>query len=197
MHPIRIFGGLSALLIVVALTGCASGSPPRQADAPVQAERFAQEKAKYDSSVGKNFWVQLPVRVCPKPEPLSFDCTTINSPMRLTVDRIDEDAIAGGTAYCHVTLDDGRVGYADCYLLMAQTTETDPAVAAAECRRRGDPRIGMTAKQVEATCWGKPGHVDRRQTAGAITDRYVYGDGRYVYLRNGVVTSIQASGTLR
>jgi hypothetical protein len=26
---------------------------------------------------------------------------------------------------------------------------------AAECKRRGDPRVGMTAEQVEATCWGQ------------------------------------------
>jgi hypothetical protein len=56
---------------------------------------------------------------------------------------------------------------------------------------------GMTAKQVEATCWGKPNHVNRTETAGVIFDQYVYSDSRYVYLQNGVVTSIQATGTLR
>jgi hypothetical protein len=65
--------------------------------------------------------------------------------------------------------------------------------------RCGPPRtrIGMTAKQVEATCWGKPEHVNRTQTAGVISDQYVYSNGRYVYLHNGIVTSIQATGTLR
>jgi hypothetical protein len=33
----------------------------------------------------------------------------------------------------------------------------------------------------------------RSETAGAIFDQYVYGDDRYVYLRNGVVTSIHAA----
>jgi hypothetical protein len=55
----------------------------------------------------------------------------------------------------------------------------------------------MSYKQVEATCWGKPEHVNRTENASAIEDQYVYGDGRYVYLRNGVVTSIQASGSVR
>jgi hypothetical protein len=77
------------------------------------------------------------------------------------------------------------------------TVICDPVKAAAECERCGDPRFGVTAKQVEATCWGKPDHVNRTETAGVISDQYVHGDSRYVYLRNGIVTSIQASGTLR
>jgi len=197
VRTIRAVGGLAALLIAVALAGCASGASPRPAFAQAQADRFAQEKAKYDSKVGKDFWVKLPVRLCPRPTVSSLDCTTITSQSRLTLDRIDEGVVDTGDAYCHVTLDDGRAGYAGCFELMAETTDVDPAVTAADCKRRGNPRIGMTAKQVEASCWGKPGHVNRRQTAGAITDQYVYGDGRYLYLRNGVVTSIQTSGKLR
>lgn len=186
------------------MTGCSSGMSPMQADAQAQSKRFDEEKAKYVVNVGKTFWVQMPVRVCSQPTPLSPDCMTVNSPTRLTLDRIDEAslesdgrALPSGDAYCHVMLDDGRGGYVGCFYLMAQTTDVDPAVTAADCKRRGNPRIGMTAKQVEASCWGKPEHVNRRQTAHATSDQYVYGDGRYVYLRNGIVTSIQMSGTLR
>jgi hypothetical protein len=64
----------------------------------------------------------------------------------------------------------------------------------AECKRRGEPRIGMTYKQVEETCWGKPKDVNRTQTASGTSDQLVYSDGHYVYLRNGIVTGIQ-SGT--
>lgn len=195
LRSIRALGGPAALAIAVALSGCAGGPSPTQAGA--LAQRFAQEKAKYEANVGKNFWVQMDVRLCQKPIASSPDCTIISSPTRLTLDRIDEGVVEAGDAYCHVTLDDGRAGYVGCFVLMAQTTDIDPAVAAAECKRRGNPRVGMTAKQVEASCWGKPDHVNRRQTARATTDQYVYGDGRYVHLRNGIVTSIQASGTLR
>jgi len=45
----------------------------------------------------------------------------------------------------------------------------------------------MTARQVEATCCGKPDRVDR----------YVYGKSRFVLLHNGIVTSVQVSGALR
>jgi hypothetical protein len=60
----------------------------------------------------------------------------------------------------YVTLDDGRAGYILTYDLLGHATDIDPVKAAAECKRRGDPHIGMTAKQVEATCWGKPDHVN-------------------------------------
>jgi hypothetical protein len=73
-------------------------------------------------------------------------------------------------------------------------SETDPAIAAAECKRRGEPRLGMNAKQLEATCWGKPDHINRRQTAKGIRDQYVYLSGRYVDLHNGIVTSIDQGG---
>ena len=102
--------------------------------------------------------------------------------------------VSDGVAYYQLQLDDGRTVYANAPLV--GTTDIDPAIAAAECKRRGAPRIGMTYKQVEATCWGKPDHVNRSETSGATSDQYVYGDDRYVYLRNGIVTSIQTSGTL-
>ena len=96
-----------------------------------------------------------------------------------------------------MTLDDNRTGYISAFQSVAFATNTDPAQAAAECRRRGDPRLGMTAKQVEATCWGKPDRVDRRETVRGVTERYVYGKSRFVLLHNGIVTSVQVSGTLR
>jgi hypothetical protein len=55
----------------------------------------------------------------------------------------------------------------------------------------------MSAKQVVASCWGKPDHVDRRETAGGISERYVYNKGVYVILRNGIVTAVETRGRLR
>jgi hypothetical protein len=43
---------------------------------------------------------------------------------------------------------------------------------------------------------GETGAFDRRETTQGITERYVYEDGR-VILHNGIVTSVQTSGTLR
>jgi hypothetical protein len=75
-------------------------------------------------------------------------------------------------------------------------TDIDLDKVAAECKRHGNPRIGMTAKQVLATCWGKPDHVDRRETARGVTERYIYDNGRVIF-HNGIVTSVQTSGTVR
>ena len=66
-------------------------------------------------------------------------------------------------------------------------------MTAAECRRRGDPHIGMSAKQVEATCWGKPDHVNTTERQSGLYQQYVYGDDKFVYLRNGVVTSVNVN----
>jgi hypothetical protein len=55
----------------------------------------------------------------------------------------------------------------------------------------------MSAKQVRATCRGEPDRVDRRETARGVTERDVYGKSRHVLLHNGIVTSVQISGTLR
>jgi hypothetical protein len=55
----------------------------------------------------------------------------------------------------------------------------------------------MSRQHLEATCWGKPIRVDRRETARGVSERYVYGKTRFVLLHNGVVTSVQFSGRLR
>jgi hypothetical protein len=93
-----------------------------------------------------------------------------------------------GGLYYHVTLDDGRTGYTLSTLALEFGTEMSPE----ECKRRGEPRIGMTYKQVEASCWGKPKDVNRTQTAGGTDDQLVYNEGHYVYLRNGIVTAVQS-----
>jgi hypothetical protein len=113
---------------------------------------------------------------------------------KLQLDGIERGVTSA--AYYHVKLEDGRTGYISAFDLVRFGTDVDPAQAAAECKRRGNPRVGMTAKQVRATCWGEPDHVDRKETARGVTERYVYDTGR-VILHNGIATSVQISGTLR
>lgn len=64
--------------------------------------------------------------------------------------------------------------------------------AKADCDRRGGIKIGMTAAEVTASCWGKPERVNTTHYTGGDHQQWVYGYN-YVYLRNGVVTSIQTS----
>ncbi|WP_180287760.1 hypothetical protein [Janthinobacterium sp. 35] len=49
----------------------------------------------------------------------------------------------------------------------------------------------MTAKQVRASNWGGPESVNRSTGTYGVHEQWVYGGGNYIYLENGVVTSIQ------
>jgi hypothetical protein len=142
-----------------------------------------------DPFIGKDLWVPL-VNLCEQPDIVRGNCTHVQGPpdVHLKIDGTKMGTLSD--IYYHVALDDGRTGYALATLVLGHATEMSPE----ECKRRGEPRIGMTYKQVEATCWGKPKDVNRTQTGNGVTDQLVYTDGHYVYLRNGIVTGIQ-SGT--
>ena len=53
-------------------------------------------------------------------------------------------------------------------------------------------KIGDTADFViKKSSWGKPKEINRTTTKYGSHEQWVYGDGNYLYLDNGVVTSIQ------
>ncbi|AGK96763.1 zinc ribbon domain-containing protein [Clostridium pasteurianum] len=54
-----------------------------------------------------------------------------------------------------------------------------------------DPTIGMTADQVRKSTWGNPKSINRTTTAYGTSEQWVYPNYRYIYLDNGIVTSIQ------
>ena len=178
------------VIALAALVGCARRPPA------VDFERdFLQEKAKYESNIGKNYWLLGSRFLCPTPTTNVVDCMSILAGSKLQLDGIERGVTSD--AYYHVTLEDGRTGYISAFDLVRFGTDVDPAQATVECKRRGEPRVGMTAKQVRATCWGEPNRVDHLETARGVTERYVYGRNRHVLLHNGIVTSVQISGTLR
>ena len=164
---------------------------------------FLQAKATAEPNVGKTFWLARALLICDKPMLITeTKCDPVEKNTRLQVDRIEQgfDEENGvrrstGFAFYHIAVADGRTGYVLTSSFDSSATTIDLEKIAAECKRRGEPRVGMTAKQVEATCWGKPDRVDRLKTAQGTTDRYVYERGR-VILKNGVVTSVKISGTL-
>ena len=185
----RLYFGFIALAV---MTGCA-GRPT----APVVDfdKEFLQEKAKYEPNLGKTFWLNGVASLCPTSTTNVIDCTLIDAGTKLQLDGIERGVTTD--AFYHVKLEDGRTGYIEAFHLIRFGTDVDPAQAVAECKRRGDPRIGMSAKQVRATCWGEPDRVDRRETARGVTERYACGKSRFVLLHNGIVTSVQISGRLR
>ena len=190
-------------LLAFALAGCGSAQQQLQLQHQTNPQTYAQEKARYERNVGKVYWVAGALRFCPMPDLINTKCQVLGEG-HLKIDGIEQgitETPAGNLParerYYRVTLHDGRTGYILTADLLAHGADIEPEMAAADCKRRGDPRVGMTAEQVEASCWGKPGHVSRTNTAGGISDQYVYGDGRSVDLRDGIVTSMQGTATLR
>ena len=58
--------------------------------------------------------------------------------------------------------------------------------------RKGGVRIGMTAKHVrEKTDWGEPNSINTTITSSGRIEQWVYGDGDYLYFRNGILDAIQ------
>ncbi len=55
------------------------------------------------------------------------------------------------------------------------------------------PMIGMTAKEVEATEWGKPQKINRSTYMWGIEEQWVYSNYRYVYFENGICVAVQDS----
>jgi hypothetical protein len=193
---------LFSVITLAAVTGCIRSNTAIQES--VNTELFVRMKMIEEANVGKTFWLARGVLLCEKPMLITATkCDPVEKNTRLQVDGLEQgfDEENGvrhlnGMAFYRITLADGRAGYVLTSSFDGSTTTIDLEKAAAECKRRGEPRVGMTAKQVEATCWGKPNHVDRLKTVRGTTDRYLYDQGR-VILRNGIVTSVQINGTLR
>jgi hypothetical protein len=61
---------------------------------------------------------------------------------------------------------------------------------AAEKRKKG-VTIGMTKEDVLASNWGKPKSVNSSTYSFGVREQWVYGNGHYLYFKNGVLDSIQ------
>ena len=52
------------------------------------------------------------------------------------------------------------------------------------------PAIGMTADEVRASSWGNPKDINRDTYSWGVQEQWCYSDYRYIYLEDGIVTSI-------
>jgi hypothetical protein len=164
-----------------------------------------QQISDINGRIGQHYWPTRTLPVCDRPRPDSNLC----------VDHTDGFVVTGAgsdgkIAYFQVKADNGGAGYIK-YTFNDALSIEDPVAkrkneeaeraerqrADAECKRRGQPRTGMSLAQVRATCWGEPNHVNRTEGITAIHDQLVHNNDRYIYMTNGIVTSIQSSGTLR
>lgn len=53
------------------------------------------------------------------------------------------------------------------------------------------PSIGMTANDVINSRWGSPKDVNKTITEYGVSEQWVYSNYRYIYLEDGIVTTIQ------
>ncbi|WP_018887772.1 zinc-ribbon domain-containing protein [Paenibacillus massiliensis] len=57
-----------------------------------------------------------------------------------------------------------------------------------------NPAIGMTASEVRESSWGEPSDINRTTTSFGVSEQWVYSNYsgyRFIYLDDGIVTSIQ------
>jgi hypothetical protein len=193
-------------IFVCVFIGCALAARTAALATDSVSPAYAQNAARYESMVGKDYWINPVFWLSFCTEPVLFgDCKTLRSPLHFKIDGLVQGYVKTtfskrmlDDAFYHVVLDDGRQGYSNAALASPMMTNVDPvaaaATAAAECKKRGEPRIGMTVKQLEATCWGKPDHINRRQTAKGTREQYVYGKNKKIDLHDGIVTSIDQGG---
>lgn len=52
------------------------------------------------------------------------------------------------------------------------------------------PSIGMTAEEVRASTWGNPTKINKSTYSWGTTEQWVYPNYKYIYFKNGRVTSI-------
>lgn len=54
-----------------------------------------------------------------------------------------------------------------------------------------EPEIGMTSEEVLNSTWGRPKDINRTRTEYGTHEQWVYNIGKYIYLDDGIVTTIQ------
>jgi hypothetical protein len=183
-------------MMLAGLAGCSTA--PKVDFTPVTNSPLPSMQ-KYNDYVGKDYWVSANhLQLCERPT--NLNCLEfLQRGTHLKVDGlVPNHSEVSGTSYdqpyFHVVMDDGRSGFVDAGIMPASITTLSPAVAAEECKKRGDPKLGMNAAQVAATCWGPPQYVNTKVRKTGKYEQYVYGDNKFVYLRDGVVTSVSVKG---
>lgn len=74
--------------------------------------------------------------------------------------------------------------YENCKMLKQNDKVNLPTV-------RKVPTIGMTKEEAEKSTWGMPEKVNKTTTAYGLSEQWVYGNRKYLYFKDGILTSIQ------
>lgn len=166
-----------------------------------------------DSKVGKTFWINsyfsASAQWCESPAGVlgQGPCQIIPRGGSFTVVETANSGYPAFQRFYKVKLATGQEGYVRTGVVdaaldeaaHARQTEIDAEkqkkikAEKAACDRKGSVRIGMTRAQVYASCFGKPERINTTASAHGTDEQFVYGNGTYIYLTNGIVRSWQQS----
>jgi hypothetical protein len=177
--------------ICVMLCGLAGCSSAPKIDSALVTSSPLPGMQTYNRYIGYDYWLQANTSRC------GIEFLMLGTHVKVdglvpNYSEVEGKSVDG--PYFHVALDNGRSGFMDARYWSIMTTTVDPVAAAAECKKKGDPKLGMNSKQVTATCWGPPAYVNTKIRATGKYEQYVYGDNKFVYLRDGIVTSVSVKG---
>ncbi|MDQ0193083.1 hypothetical protein [Paenibacillus wynnii] len=66
-----------------------------------------------------------------------------------------------------------------------------PKVEESETIDMSLPFVGMSEDELLNTLWGKPKDINKTTTKYGVSEQWVYGSNKFVYLDDGIVTAIQ------
>jgi hypothetical protein len=191
----RGFCLIFACVMLGGVTAC--GAAPKVDLTPVTSSPLPSMQ-KYNGYVGKDYWITALLRLCEGPS--SLHCSQFLKPGThlKVVGLVPNHSEVAGTSiddpYFHVVMDGGRSGFVSAVIMSNATTNIDPVTALAECKKKGNPKLGMTAAQVKASCWGPPLYVNAKMRETGKYEQYVYGGNKSVHLRDGIVVSVSVKG---
>lgn len=97
----------------------------------------------------------------------------------------DNTPYVGGGRYYYLSIDAALEAKAEAE---AETAEYNREK---EALKSSPPQIGMTADEVRRCAWGSPDKINKDVYSWGVEEQWVYDDHGYVYLKDGIVTSIQ------
>lgn len=196
VRPIALRLTAAALCVLGAAPAGAATAMPEAAILRAQAACAARPstddrtECEQRQLAGIESYEEKTKRLKPLVDDLNKDCTLEDSEqynycVDLYIDRYPEGdrALIKNIAY-FANLDRWR-----------KEEEQRQALRPAACKRariRPDSvRLGMTAAIVRLCGWGEPNSINRTITSWGVSEQWVYGDGRYLYFRNGRLDTIQ------
>ncbi len=185
---------------LVAAVGLLSGSPAIGLDisdySPAMQCFVDVKKCNY--LIGKRVWVRPikleKVAICPTDywQRKSYDpdpCKNVRSGT-FTITGIQPRQYSNSFV---VKLDDGKSALVGTDSILSLSLSDPVAVAKSlkeECKRRGQPKIGMTYDEAVASCWSKPLKIVKTTTASGVQEDYIYGRGHVLRFTDGKITAI-------